>query len=146
MVYKWLPAPFPLLPHQKHGVSHPGALSFPEDLRDGPVQSLQRHQPLGRVVEAGLVALQVALLRGEMEGHCQATVGYPPSGTGIPLCRGSRRWDPSPFYKAAVWHSRPQGQQLSSQGTAVEAILRGQNLLEEKGSPGMPTLSLSALE
>lgn len=115
--------------------SHPGALSFPEDLGDGPVQSLQGHQPLGRVVEAGLVALQVALLWGEIEGHCQATATWVPTPVWhwILLCRGSRRWDSSPFYKAAVGHSRPQGQQLSSQGTAVEAIIWG---IEPSGRKG----------
>ena len=49
-------------PSEASPVSYPGTLSFPKDLGDGPVQSLQGHQPLGCMVQAGLVTFQIALL------------------------------------------------------------------------------------
>lgn len=64
-----------LPPPEAPAVSHPGALSFPKDLGDRPVQSLQGHEPLGCVVQAGLVALQVALLRGGRAGYGHGHLG-----------------------------------------------------------------------
>lgn len=64
--------------HQTPAISHPGTLSFPKDLGDRPVQSLQGHQRLGCMVEARLVTLQVAFLRGGRVGYCQVTVTWMP--------------------------------------------------------------------
>lgn len=62
---------------------HPSTLALPEDLRDGSVQSLQRHQPLCCMVQTRLVALQVTFLHNKegflMEGADTAT---PPAECG----------------------------------------------------------------
>ena len=125
-------------PSEASPVSYPGALSFPKDLGDGPVQSLQGHQPLGCMVQAGLVTFQIALLwRGRASyshGYLGALWCLPLSGVGTwqplgkmvstsPLCQEAANW--GPVYKAAVWQPRPGAQELCHQGTVWKPFSQG---------------------
>lgn len=139
-------------PPEASPVSHPGALSFPKDLGDSPVQSLQGHQPLGCMVQAGLVTFQIALLWRERASYCHGHLGtlwclslsgvgtWQPLGKMVstsPLCQEAADW--GPVYKVTVWQPRPGAQELCHQETAMEAILPGQSLLEGT-PPSLPAL------
>lgn len=114
----WVPG-HPSFTVETHTASYPGALSFPKDLGDCPVQSLHGHQPLGCVVEARLVTLQVALLRGERVvpvrplslGACWAPASVWPWDFPFISHFAWKAGNARPSCQAAVWQSRTRGQQ-----------------------------------